>query len=206
MGKRNDILAVFRGKDENMADDRSVPVVASYDVATSNGMRVKLRGFNPSYSGPWLLAQTIKYVDGRKVYELRDDFELLDRARIPYVGFYVIMKDGNFDHFMSLDEALKYSHDQIVPGLKKLGYIEGAITFGPYMSERSIVPMYAFFVESKSYVTDSRWLANQLSGNQIYNRDFVFIGGKIDHLARLEDYGEGDETIVDEEDEEEEEE
>ena len=41
MGKRNDILAVFRGKDENMADDRSVPVVASYDVACAAGVYMR---------------------------------------------------------------------------------------------------------------------------------------------------------------------
>lgn len=201
MGKRNELLNMLRGDvvPSRQGDlSRETDAVSGAYVVSElrNGVREKLRSPILGYNGFQVLAQTEKNVGGRRVYEIRDDFDFLDKMGIPYVGRYCMMKDGHFDHFMTLEEALQASHQVIEPGAKKFGHAEGAIILAWYNLETAIVPLYAFFVGSKAYVTDSSWLANQLSGNNVFRKEFVFVDGRIDHLARREDYGEGDEEIV----------
>ena len=201
MGKRNELLNMLRGdvapvRQGDLSREMEPSPGAFVVSEIRNGIREKLRSPIIGYNGYQVLAQTEKVVSGRKVYEIRDDFEFLDKMGIPYVGRYCIMKDGHFDHFMTLEEALQSSHQVIEPGLKEFGHAEGAIILAWYNLETAIVPLYAFFVGAKAYVTDSSWLANQLSGNNVFRKEFVFVDGRIDHLARREDYGEGDEEIV----------
>lgn len=218
MGKRDKILGMFHGNGV-MSDSSEVVVSREQELSRGTSLvipeeetvkgniRVKLKHRIYGRDGLQILAQTEKKVDGKKVTVLQDNFDDLDKTLVPYVGRYCTMKNGLFQHFITLEEALEQSHQKINSGERRFGYADGAMIFGPYPLEKIIVTMQIFFVGQKSYITNSSWLASQLSGNMVFQKDFVFIDGKIDHLATREDYGDGDEEIVSEpyEDEEEEE-